>query len=449
MYLNDQKAWAEQGVVLVNSADSLNATILYGTLTAKYNLKFSKAVTVKHSEVIVCFDVTMVGINTVVLDCQTLGGSNQDVLYMSDSTGYIAYKFPWQAKITGVGRRSIVYRANSTVFLMTATLFDHVDPDVSKNTFINVYRIDIELKQLVLFTTLNADTFGLKELSLTDITYDTLGNIYITDVNKGLFRFVFDGEKIGGLASYSLPNSLQVYTVTTADQRLMVYVATNMLVQELEWTTATATKLTTYEMPEQIKDIRDLQVGTKTILVETDDNYYFYRLGETSVRNTLFIVDNDATVCIMDESSPQAIVVGLKNSVSYVMTDGFVRVINATQDQSVIIDAVSMSGANNKTCSVELAVTSVDPATVGQVMEVKKPPASISLESGSLLELDLEDYYVGARLQYQPKNLSKSVTYDKQTVQDFEVHGADISTSSFLATLSVDSNNYYRVSSNQ
>jgi hypothetical protein len=53
-------------------------------------------------------------------------------------------------------------------------------------------------------------------------------------------------------------------------------------------------------MPEQVNKIRDLQVNSKTIMVEADNNYYFYKLGETSAKNTLFIVANQATACLMD-----------------------------------------------------------------------------------------------------------------------------------------------------
>lgn len=229
--LNDQKAWAEQGVLLANNADFLNSTILYGTLTDKYNLQFGKNITVVHSEPTICFDITMVGINIAVADCQTLGDSNQDSLYMSDSTGYIAYKFDMKAKITGMGRRSIVYRSSAGVFLLTATLYDHVDAAFSINTFINVYWLDLEMKQLRFNASLGPEAFGLAKLSLTDITFDALGNIYITDAKQGIFRFTLDGIKVVGLTNFAMPGSLQVYSVTTADQRLMVYVATNTLVQ--------------------------------------------------------------------------------------------------------------------------------------------------------------------------------------------------------------------------
>jgi len=61
----------------------------------------------------------------------------------------------------------------------------------------------------------------------------------------------------------------------------------------------------------------------------------------------------------------------MNNSVSYVMTDGFLRVINATQNQTVTVDAVSTSGDASKTCTVEIQLYSQDPATVGNVIQVK------------------------------------------------------------------------------
>jgi len=251
---------------------------------------------------------------------------------------------------------------------MTATLYDHVDATFSAKTFVTVYKVDVNLRKQ---PTLYADAFGLKTLSLTDIASDALGNIYITDVNQGVFRFVYDGEKPVVSGSYTLSKSLQVSAIVTDDQRLIVYVATSTFVQELDWTGQTPVKLSTYEVPEKVKNIRDLQVSTKTIMVEADDNYYFYRLGETSVSNTLFIVSNQGTVCHLNQSSPQSIVVGLNNSLSYVITDGFVRVNTPTQNQTITVDAVSASGTANKTCTVEIQLSSLDPDTVGNVITVK------------------------------------------------------------------------------
>ena len=180
--------------------------------------------------------------------------------------------------------------------------------------------------------------------------------------------------------------------------------------------------------------------------METDSNYYFYRLGETSAKYTLSIVENQATVCTVDESSPQAIVVGLKNSISFVMTDGFIRVLNPSQDQTAIVDAVSSSGATTKTCTVELQVSSVEPDTIGTAVQVKDPPISVSVESATIVELNLNDYYTGSRLQYMLKNLSSSINYDRQTVENHPITGLDISQSPLIVTQSVTINSYYRVS---
>lgn len=128
-----------------------------------------------------------------------------------------------------------------------------------------------------------------------------------------------------------------------------------------------------------MKSIRDLQVSSKTILLETDDNYYFYRLGVTSVKNILSIVSNEGSVALMDSSSPQAIVVGTKNSISYVATDGYVRITNITQDLTLTIDAVSTSGASSKTCTVQTQISNVADADADKVMQIKQPPASISV----------------------------------------------------------------------
>lgn len=81
-----------------------------------------------------------------------------------------------------------------------------------------------------------------------------------------------------------------------------------------------------YEIADGLKEIRDLQVNNFTLMVESQDSYYFYRLGEVSLRNLMYVVDSQATVGIMDQQSPQAIVVGRLNSIGYVITAGYLQV---------------------------------------------------------------------------------------------------------------------------
>lgn len=250
MLLNDQKAWVDQGVVLATDAQLQNPILLFGSLNDKYNLKLDKTVTIKPTESSICFDVTMAGMNFAVADCQTTGGSNNDALYLSDSKGYIEFMWPWDAQVTnGLGRRSILYRTADALYLLSATLYDHLDPTLSDKTFIMVFKVELENMMLRKQTTLKADAFGLKTLSLTDITYDALGNIYITDVKQGVIRFTYDGTKVSNLVSFAMAGSLQAYVVTAPDLSVMVYVATSTNIQEFDWTSAKPTKLDVYELP--------------------------------------------------------------------------------------------------------------------------------------------------------------------------------------------------------
>jgi len=108
--------------------------------------------------------------------------------------------------------------------------------------------------------------------------------------------------------------------------------------------------------------------------------------------------------------------VGLKNSLSYVMTDGFLKVVNPPQDQTATVDAVSSSGMNTKTCTVELSISSVYPDSIGTALQIKDPPASINAESPATVVINLNDYYTGSRLQYLTKKLSPLIDYERRTV---------------------------------
>lgn len=118
--------------------------MLFGALNNYYNLKLNKIGHIFHNTPVICMDIAMVGIESAVLDCQDFNAN--DIVYLVEITGVTKVELGPGIKVTGIGRKSIIRRTNSTLLILSATLTDHVDQQAKGNTQISVYKVNLETK---------------------------------------------------------------------------------------------------------------------------------------------------------------------------------------------------------------------------------------------------------------------------------------------------------------
>lgn len=139
----------------------------------------------------------------------------------------------------------------------------------------------------------------------------------------------------------------------------------------------------------------------------------------------------------MDQQTPQAIVVGLQNSLAYVVRSGYFR-LDGSEESQYTVEATSQSPSGNKTCSVTFTTKVIMDDTMGNIFTMKTPPVSQSAESPVNFDILLEDYYAGLFLKYKPAE-SPGVNYTLKFVEDFVVSGhVNLPGVSFMTTFPID-----------
>lgn len=104
------------------------------------------------------------------------------------------------------------------MFLLSATLAGDNSAQ-SNSSYVRIYALDYA-NNISLAAQVNATTFQLDALAISDIAVDALENIYITDIYGTLIQFSFDGEKVvfGGK-----------WNLETALYKVSVYIAADLL----------------------------------------------------------------------------------------------------------------------------------------------------------------------------------------------------------------------------
>ncbi len=108
-----------------------------------------------------------------------------------------------------------------------------------------------------------------------------LGNIYLADINSYVYRFKYTDGGISSLRNASVEAPRKISTYLNSSGRMIVYAAAYVEIVELDWTEESYTTVRLYEFPKQFSQINDVQGNSRTVMLQSEDSYYFYRYGET------------------------------------------------------------------------------------------------------------------------------------------------------------------------
>lgn len=331
---------------------------------------------------------------------------------------------------------------------MSAVLYDGVDPSFSQSTFISVYHVDEQTHKTELVNIIDAQNLFSTQISITDITVDETGMVYLTDANCAIYQFRYLAsnrvDKVGFIRYGTVFDKFQkVAAVRDSNGNPTVIVATPKQLIEYDWNNHVIRNF--YELNEFVKEIVDFQINAHMIMVQTSTDYFFYRMGSTQYRDLLFTTPSLKSIGLLSQSIPQAVVVGNLRSLSYVVSNGYLEIIRPQDNITVTVTATSTTPAGNSTtCSQDFHVTVVEDTTLAYILQ--EPPRNISKDNPAVLRFKLSDNVIGPQLKYDP-HISPGVKYDLSHIEDLEISGPQDGYK-YFDTFKINSDSYYRLSQN-
>jgi hypothetical protein len=100
-------------------------------------------------------------------------------------------------------------------------------------------------------------------------------------------------------------------------------------------------------------------MNTHMIMLQTDQKFYFYRLGATKLKYLLFAANTKSSLAVLNQGSPQAIVVGNHKSIAYLVSNGYLQVNKPQATQNITLTATSVADNGYVTCFVQFQVNIV------------------------------------------------------------------------------------------
>jgi hypothetical protein len=112
--------------------------------------------------------------------------------------------------------------------------------------------------------------------------------------------------------------------------RTTLMVASNDSIIEVDWSITHGSDqprcVQRYEVEDSISMVQDLQVNSNVVVMQADDHYYFYRRDLLRVKYLLCVNQTHGSLCMLDQATPNAIIVGNNESISYLISIGYLAV---------------------------------------------------------------------------------------------------------------------------
>jgi len=448
--LTDQNlAWRDQGASLL-TRDTSGFTVAFADLTSDQLLDFNNDVNIDHAAPTRCFDLAMVDTNIAIVDCQLVDtkGGVQDFHYIVDARTKTAIIVTQSGIVSTTARKTVPYIIGDDVFLLSAVLYNGIDPTFNQSTFISVYHVDQESHRTELVNIIDAATLMSTTLSITDITVNENGIVLVSDVQCAIYQFRYLAsnrvDKVGFYKSFDPTNKyLRIASIVDSNNQTTVVVGTVKSLIEFDWKTFKVRYF--YELNEFVSDIVDLQMNSRMIMVQTPTDYFFYRLGVVEYRNLLFTTSSLKTVSLISQTIPQAVVVGNLRSLSFVVSNGYLELIRPQMNMTVTVSANSTTASGNSSyCKQSFQITTVDNTTLPYFLA--DPPLNISMENPAVLRFKLSDYVIGPQLKYDT-HITPGVQYDLKHIEDMDMSGPQDGYK-YLDTVPLSRSSYYRLSQN-
>jgi hypothetical protein len=123
---------------------------------------------------------------------------------------------------------------------------------------------------------------NVANLSITDLTVDNNGIVYVTDVGCRVFQFRYlASNKVDEISWFwygdTADQFLRVAVTVDGEGRPTLVVATTRNIIEFDWKYSRITGF--YDLNEFVTGIVDLQINSRMILLQSRTDYFFYKRG--------------------------------------------------------------------------------------------------------------------------------------------------------------------------
>lgn len=224
--------------------------------------------------------------------------------------------------------------------------------------------------------------------------------------------------------------------------RTTVMIGSTDSIVELDWsrTSSNGARLVQrYEVPINMSRMQDLQVNREVMVLQADNFFYFYRRDLIRRKYMLCVNETFGALCMLDQVTPNALVLGNEYSLSYTVSSGYLSVEDPQQNENLTLIATSL----DVSCEVQVMVKSVSDAS--HVIELRSL-LNYSYETPAQLSLALDDFFIGPRLQYSVET-SPEVTSSIRHVERVNIVLPDQIKQQFslVDTFVINNTAYYRM----
>jgi|JI61114C2RNA_FD_contig_41_3877864_length_746_multi_1_in_0_out_0_1 hypothetical protein len=84
------------------------------------------------------------------------------------------------------------------------------------------------------------------------------------------------------------------------------------------------------------------------MVLQADDHFYFYRRDLLRLKYLLCVNETYGSLCMLDQVTPNAVLVGNSQSLSYTVSIGYLSISDTRQNSSLTVVATSL----NVSCQV-------------------------------------------------------------------------------------------------
>lgn len=288
----------------------------------------------------------------------------------------------------------MVYVSNNTRYLLSGTLLAGKGPKVTNLT---VYKLDSTTWESEYTYVINSDSLSLVgDLELNDFVVDSQEFIYICGSSASLKLKFNEVDLVTNVTRFTENDGkamMKIAVAYTKEGKSVVQVATSAFILEIDWT-ADPNIEKYYEVAPNIQNIADLQFNSRMTMLEADGKYYFYRRGDSPrLKYLLSVNDSRRTTCLLDQATPSTIILNDTHSLSYSLSNGYLRILNPASNQNITVVAHSLGVS----CSLGLSIKVVnDSSTPLVVSELENS----QYESTMFKVIKLDEYTAGSRLSF-------------------------------------------------
>lgn len=223
------------------------------------------------------------------------------------------------------------------------------DQSQANNTIIEIYYLDGFTPYK--FGRLGAQNFNVDDLSISDITVDATGSIYVSDIRGKVFQFTYEEETFNLLNTWTFDENIYKISAHVSNSLVSIIQAVgDTQIYEIDFDQYTSKFA--YQLPVDNSTIIDLVTSHDLLILQTENFYYVYRRYFTQLDHIIAVFSSFNSRIVLTPRSINGIIVDVYGSESYIHSEGFFIVKNPKNNQTVTVTGTSpnFNGYPGKIC---------------------------------------------------------------------------------------------------